>query len=338
MMAMGYRANIPHGVMFHYFHGGNHPSGQGALSQQCFEAIIQLIGVRRILSPAEWLEKLDEDVLENRDICLTFDDGLLSQFDLALPILEKYRLKAFWFIYSCVFEGGLGKLEIYRTFRLKCFSHVDDFYQTFFRKICDLGYAERASGSLDHGEIQRRLRIFPFYSFNDVKFRLIRDNALTRTEYEQLMDALIIEHGVSLEELSKELWMSNDHLKYLCDTGHVIGLHSYSHPTVLAALPGEAQQVEYEKNRRHILSVCGKAPVAVAHPCGSYNRDTLAILRLLGVRCGFRSNLNSGMYKYNYEHQTCLEIGREDSANVAALLRRQGTSASTTSQRLQTFL
>ena len=37
-------------------------------------------------------------VLSSNDICITFDDTLLSQYEVALPILEKYKIRAFFFI------------------------------------------------------------------------------------------------------------------------------------------------------------------------------------------------------------------------------------------------
>ena len=42
--------------------------------------------------------------LSSNDICLTFDDTLKCQYDIAYPILKKEKLNAFYFIYSSVFD------------------------------------------------------------------------------------------------------------------------------------------------------------------------------------------------------------------------------------------
>lgn len=307
--------------MFHHFHGGLHQPTQGSISVEDLNAILQFVDVQHIITPTDWLEKLDSDRLDPTDLCLTFDDGLLSQFDIALPLLEKYRLKAFWFVYSGVFEGQiqLGKLEIYRAFRCQFFSTVDDFYTMFFRRIFDTKFGEKASEVLTKFRIGQMLNTFPFYSENDVKFRLIRDLVLERLEYENFMDTIIQEHGLDISELGKSLWMSDANLEYLTDHGHEVGLHSYSHPTVFAELPYTDQQEEYQKNYQHILSVSRRSPMAMAHPTNSYSKETIEILTGLGIHCGFRSN----MVPPNLREQpnpNRYEMAREDHANIQQML------------------
>ena len=86
--------------------------------------------------------------------------------------------------------------------------------------------------------------------------------------------------------------MDDDCLRNLDAGGHVIGLHSYSHPTVMATLPVATQRLEYQQNLEHIQRVLGQAPLTVSHPCDSYSADTLGILGEMGVRLGFRANMS----------------------------------------------
>ena len=48
---------------------------------------------------------------------ITFDDGLLSQYEIALPILEKHKIKAIFFVATAALE--LSDDEAQRTFALK---------------------------------------------------------------------------------------------------------------------------------------------------------------------------------------------------------------------------
>ena len=316
---MEYPKETAHGIMFHHFYNERHPQAQGAISQEDLEKILNFIGVHRILKPSEWLERLEKNKLNKEHLCLTFDDALLCQFEVALPVLEKYKLKAFWFVYSSVFEGHLGNIEIYRFFRSKFFQNIDDFYNLFFRKVFDSQFSKRAKEVLDEKEIEKQIEYYKFYSINDVKFRLIRDRALRKQDYESIMDQIILEYGLSMRDLSKDLWMSDDHLKYLIDNGHIVGLHSYSHPTALAELSYEEQFEEYKRNYLHIKGVSGSEPVAMSHPCNSYNEDTVEILKHFGIRCGFRSNmfpkLEGGRINPNR-----FEIARQDHANIMAII------------------
>jgi len=112
------------------------------------------VGVDRILSPCEWLDKLAQNKLNGEDLCITFDDALLCQFEIALPVLERYGLKAFWFVYSSVIEGHLEKMEIYRFFRWSFFPNIDDFYALFFRRVLISEFSKIAEAVLDESEIK----------------------------------------------------------------------------------------------------------------------------------------------------------------------------------------
>jgi len=310
------RHDVPHGIMFHHFHDDvKHPKSQGSISAGEFSALLEFIGINRIISPEEWLEKLEKKQLGSDDLCLTFDDALLNQVDVALPVLERYNFKAFWFVYSGVFEGKLENLEIYRFFRTKYFDTIDDFYNVFFKKVFDSGFAENVNPEEEAQDQKEKQKLYPFQSGNDNRFRFFRDRALGREKYEKIMDSLLKEYNLQKADLAKNLWMRNEDLLNLSKNEHNVGLHSYSHPTVLVSLSASEQYKEYKKNSTHIARITGIAPVAMAHPCNSYNDETLAILHTLGIRCGFRSNMSVSR-EGDTLNLSDLEIAREDHANI----------------------
>ena len=121
-------AKSPFGVMVHHFYDENHCRGQGAISSQQFADIIDFLGRDRILPATEWMGRYKKKVLRDDELCITFDDVLLCQYDIALPVLEDYSLTAFWFVYSSILADGIEMLEMYRKFRTMCFEDVEDFY------------------------------------------------------------------------------------------------------------------------------------------------------------------------------------------------------------------
>lgn len=125
----------PHGVMFHHFHDNHkHVRGQGSISANTLDKMIKYLQIdKEILSADEWMERALNGKLKNNEICLTFDDNLLCQFEVALPVLDKYKIKAFWFVYTSPLLGILEKIEIYRYFRSAHFQNIDNFYNSFFR-------------------------------------------------------------------------------------------------------------------------------------------------------------------------------------------------------------
>ena len=108
-----------------------HFPSQGSINANQFEKIIKLVGKDNILNPKDFINKLNNKSLKNH-VCLTFDDGLKSQFDIAYPILKKYNIKAFFFIYSSIFTKKPDLLEIFRYFRTEYYKNIDHFYKEFF--------------------------------------------------------------------------------------------------------------------------------------------------------------------------------------------------------------
>ena len=87
--------------MFHHFHDGHrHLKSQGSINALQLKKIIKLIGKKNILDPKDFIQRLEMNKLKKNHVCITFDDGLKSQIDIAEPILKKFKIKAFFFIYS----------------------------------------------------------------------------------------------------------------------------------------------------------------------------------------------------------------------------------------------
>ena len=299
-----------HAVMFHHFHNEQHPIGQGSLSTEQFEAMIDWLADRySILSADEYIYKLENSKLNSKDICLTFDDALLCQSEIAAPILRKRNIQAFFFVYSSPFVGDPDFLEIYRYFRTTEFDDIDDFYEKFFYRANVVFSREYdlAAMNYDGGEY---LKSYPFYSPNDKWFRFLRDNILGKERYEEIMRLLMLEYNFHPDSVMKKLWMNDGSLRGLMGDGHTIGLHSYSHPTTLHLLDKKSQEREYAKNYKHLSELLGVRLTAMSHPCGNYNADTLDVLNSKNIKIGFRSNNSIKEIRSN------LEIPREDHSNV----------------------
>tara|TARA_Y100000590_G_C15039663_1_gene758367 strand:+ start:108 stop:386 length:279 start_codon:yes stop_codon:yes gene_type:complete len=86
--------NSLNGIMFHHFHDHKkHKISQGSISKEQFLKIINFIGRKNILDADEFINKYNNKTLKKNHVCLTFDDGLLSQFDIAISLLKKIIIK-----------------------------------------------------------------------------------------------------------------------------------------------------------------------------------------------------------------------------------------------------
>jgi peptidoglycan/xylan/chitin deacetylase (PgdA/CDA1 family) len=302
--------NYTHSIMFHHFHGADHPTGQGSISGNDFEEMIDWLSERyNLLSADLYMERLEQGALKQDDICLSFDDALLCQADIAVPILNKRNIQAFFFVYSSPFVGDPDPLEIYRYFRNVEFSDIDQFYAEFFQVVRAL-YADQVDAAEKNYKAADYLKAFPFYTENDKWFRFLRDEVLGKENYDNAMNSLMTRHKFDRSKASSKLWMNDDHIRKLSNDGHIVGLHSYSHPTTIHKISVEQQETEYVKNFEHLYSILGHKPSAMSHPCGNYSDDTLEILKKLGIKIGFRSSNSITTIR------SPLEVPRDDHANV----------------------
>ncbi len=321
--------NFYHGIMFHHFHDGiNYKKGEGSISGQQLINVINFIGKKNILSGDIFIKKIINKSIKKKEVCLTFDDASMDQINIALPILQKLKIKAIFFIHTSVFEKSNNNLELFRYFRLNYSGGKNKYFKDFFRLVKSK-HKKITKNDLNNflllhkKTIQFTHKKFPFYSLIDIKFRLIRDKFLNLKDYQLINLQLMKKQKFNIKKANKILIMSKENLKTIRNEGHMIGLHSHNHPTLLEKLNYTNQLREYVKNIKTLKKLLPKIIIqSMAHPCGSYDWKTLAILKILKIKVGFKQIMivekEKKMKKIN---NSSLEIAREDVTNIINRMR-----------------
>jgi peptidoglycan/xylan/chitin deacetylase (PgdA/CDA1 family) len=301
--------------MFHHFHDGKkHIEAEGSISPEDFVRALDAYG-DHLLPAQEWLDRALAGRLSDGDVCLTFDDGLLCQAEVALPIMKERGVTAMWFVYSEPMLGEPLNFEMFRRFRTTQFEKVSDFCDAFV-EVSQQKYEDVAE-QLAEFTPSKYLAAFTFYTDGERTYRFLRDKVLGPDRHTAVMLDLFAARGYTLDQARRDLWINEGHVRQLAADGHVVGLHSYSHPTNLAGLAPSVQGEEYASNAAHLKSLTGVAPITVAHPVNSYTDDTLRVLSDLGVRIGFCTTMEP------VGADTPLEWPREDSSYIRGRLRGQ---------------
>ena len=158
---------------------------------------------------------------------------------------------------------------------------------------------------------------FKIYSQKDIQYRFLRDYFFQPRGYNNFMIELFKKKKFKYKKTKKELLMTIKDLKSLVKNGHYVGLHSHTHPNQLKNLSFKEQKVEYRKNFNFLKSALKiKNISSMSHPSGSYNKDTLKILKSLKLRIGFNSSTNINRSVSNKINASNLEIARVDHANL----------------------
>ena len=299
------------GIMFHHFHGENHPAGQGSISADDLDQMIAWLRKDyEILNIEEFFQKALAGKLTTKETCLTLDDSLLCQYEIALPVIESHGLTALFNVYSSAFSGTPDPLEVYRYFRSVSYKNFDNFFDDFFIMIKERFSSDYVKGMSRFSREREIYDGFPFYTENDKVFRFFRDKILGPSNYNQIMIDLMNKKMFDTSEVPTKVFMTVTQLEQLNQKGHTLGLHSDTHPTQIQSLSKEAQVREYTTNYDFLKNITGAGARMVAHPCGEYSETTLEILHQLEVGVGFRSSLNIPYAK------SLLEIPREDHSNI----------------------
>ena len=150
---------------------------------------------------------------------------------------------------------------------------------------------DQVVGAMERFDPEEYLSDFTFYTDGDRRFCFIRDEVFGPNRFRDVMDRMIADCGHSLDDLAKGLWMDDATLLKIHHAGHILGMHSHTHPTRLHLMDASQQADEYIANHKHLKQITGQPPCSMSHPCGSYNQDTLDVLRDLGVKLGFDSRM-----------------------------------------------
>ena len=280
--------DYPHGIMFHRFYAPNIPKYHGALNAEELEALILKIGVNRILDPKEWLLRLANNTLEKYHVCLTFDDCLKSQILVAVPVLKKYNLSAFFFVHSLTFFNDMDLNEVFSNIISTKFSNIMNFMAEFepYLKLDNSIFTD--DQYLEFRDPMKKT--YSFYSESDLKYRYLRNKYFTTIKFNDHMKKFFTEKKFMDDIDPKKIWMNESDLLNLVDSNNIIGLHSYSHHINFENLSYDEQLIEYKKNISHLENISGYKITSASHPLGSYNSDTLKVLKSLGIECAFRSS------------------------------------------------
>ena len=86
------------GIMFHHFWSVNYRKTPGALNKTFFKNKLYNLSKKfNLLSASNYLKLLKSNKLKKNDIFISFDDALKCQIDIALPVLDSMKIKAFFF-------------------------------------------------------------------------------------------------------------------------------------------------------------------------------------------------------------------------------------------------
>jgi peptidoglycan/xylan/chitin deacetylase (PgdA/CDA1 family) len=229
---------------------------QMALLADCFN----------VLPVSQALALLDAGRLPPRAVCITFDDGYRSVYELALPVLKEFGLPATVFVTS----GHVGRGNMWND------------------RIID------AVQSLPAGELDLTAAGLETYSLRTLADRKSSLGRLTEaSKYlppaarRALVQRLEAMAGGGAEQ---ELMLTPEMVVALDRNGIEIGAHTVTHP-ILTSLDDDSARAELSAGKQQLEALVGKPVRLFAYPNGKAGKDYdarhVAMVREAGFDAAF---------------------------------------------------
>jgi len=255
----------------------------GEITAKEFDEKMQLIA--RYFTPlslSEAVEKLKTNMLPQRAICVTFDDGYRDNAEVAFPILKKHNIPATFFVASGFLDGGRmwndTVIETVRNCQDKELSLIDLGLGTFLTET------EQAKEKSAQAIIQQ-IKHLP----------------------QNERDQKVADISSYAKNLPNDLMMDSVQVKNMAEQGVSIGGHTVTHP-ILATLTAKKAEQEIRQGKKELEEIIQSPITEFAYPNGKQGQDYLpehvGIIKKLGFKVAVStewgvSNSNSDVYQLN---------------------------------------
>ena len=215
---------------------------------------------------------------DTEKVCaITFDDGLKSQFINAVPILKTFSVPAMFFPITVTFKEkvpGVHKRHVLSSKVAPC--DLIDLFNKYLR--------DNRPGEVDKYYIPKNRRIDPsrklFMSVCAANFR-IGFYAVPPDLEDAFLDYCFLYFKINEKEMANKLFMLPMEIKALKESDFEIGSHTHTHRPFAILCKNEIRE-EVKVANSVLFELLGAAPKILSYPYGSYNTDSIEVLKKEG--------------------------------------------------------
>ena len=232
-----------------------------------FEEHVKLLAERFEIATLARIESLGDHAPDRPLALITFDDGYIDNFELAVPVLLKHRATAVFFLPT----GYVGT------------AHVPWWDQ--------IAYIIRQSTAtrIELEGLAEPIRLTEAGREEGIRrvLALVKQRSVAMEEQVEEIRAAC--GGLRLPEDAQPLFMNWDQAGEMADAGMDIGSHTHSHE-ILSHLSEVEQLKELRQSKQQLEQHLGRRICAIAYPVGdrsAYTATTCRLAREAGYTLGF---------------------------------------------------
>ncbi len=223
----------------------------------------------------------------NRYATIMFDDGFKDNMEYAIPILEKYRCKASFYVVTDCIDKNIPTWTFILEFLFQ-FSENEDLILDFEFLLPELRIKKLVGKEAKLNYVKK---LKPFLK------------KLSDHERDKVINCITA--SFSDVELPR-IMMNWDDLKEIQNAGHYIGSHTLSHQMLGTMSNSTEIKNELLGSGNRIKEMLGYFPLTISYPVGSYNETTKKIAQETGYKIGLAVKQNI----FNPQKDDMFEIPR----------------------------
>ena len=222
--------------------------------------------------------------LPDRACLVTFDDGLRSQYENALPVLTRQGIPAVFFVNALPYSERTPCL-VHKIHWLRANLRPAEFLSAIDSSLV-AATGQRLDQCLPPREAARRQYAYDDAETAQLKFLL--NNVMPPATRDAVVSQVFARAVENEADFCQCFYLSRDELTELHAHGF-LGIHSYAH-LPLSQLPAEDIRRDISRNLAVIQSIAGDGIRAVSYPYGgteAVSHHVAACCQSLGLRVGF---------------------------------------------------
>lgn len=245
-------------VNYHYIREEKYKSGIYPMSLMEFEKQLDDLGKNYIfISQSDLIEKMHNNLFENKNYCLiTFDDGLKEQMD-AVDLMSKKGIPGVFYVTTDAIEKA-EVVDVHKLHYIRSILDDKDLYAELDKKFSISQY------NFDMNILQKQ------YRYDDElsqKVKYFINFSLTKELRKGFIDTIFIELVSNVRQFSRNLYMSIEDVLKL-EKLDILGTHSASHRP-LATLSGEDIITDIQESIEFFNKIGINKIKSISYPYGS---------------------------------------------------------------------
>lgn len=232
--------------------------------------------------------------LPDNALLLTFDDGYIDNFTVALPLLRKYGMQGSFFIPGKTFTENV-LLDVNKIHFILASAPETKLKDDLLRLLNHYrGDSSKSPAFPSNEELYEQYAVPNRFDSGDVVFvKRILQTAIPEAIRSEIASVLFKKYvGLSESDFSRELYMNRDQIRCLKENGMFVGLHGYDHYWL-----GNLSQKDMERDMEKALEVMDefidRDGWVMNYPYGNCNEGVIEYIAGRGCRMGLTTQVRA---------------------------------------------